>query len=113
MERRPYPAAGSYALMRAVFLTVPAGFGVFCYGAYLETFRNIEWATTVAGLSSVVVFGSLGWLLQRHYLSKVRCPLCGTKSLDQVEDDSLQQLLVCRDCEIEWDTGISNDHSSS
>ena len=94
------------------FYTAPGAFGLFFFGVYLQAVRNVEWAATVAGLSAVVVFGALSGILQRFYLSRVRCPQCGSTHLEQTEDASRQQLLVCRDCKIEWDTGISNDIST-
>src|SRR5436190_1856438 len=52
---------GAYArVMPWCWLLVIPGFAYFGAGAYLENSRGIAWATDIAGVSAVLIFGFLG-----------------------------------------------------
>ena len=110
MQRKSLKKASWGVRPKMFLMTAPFGFGFFGFGVFLSIRHDIEWAPGVCGVLAVLICGFSDFCLQRYFLRRIPCPQCGQKDLEQTEDSRRQQLLVCRTCQIQWDTGISNDH---
>lgn len=50
----------------------------------------------------------IGARVGKRTLSQIPCPDCGRTNMIQEEDSRDQQMLVCKDCQVAWQTDISN-----
>ena len=110
MTRFPYRKPWRLRLL--FWLITVFTLGLFFTAAYWESVTGYGWLTMVTGLSIVVLIGLLNALLRKPLASILTCPQCGGAPLRESEDEQGRQLLVCDNCAIEWETGVSNDPTS-
>jgi len=98
------------AIMPRIMIRTAPGFFVFVViGILLDAKEEIEWAIPILSVSGVLIFGGLAIYLLKKYLAELPCLICMKKNMTQKTCSLDHKVLICSDCEIEWDTGISTN----
>ena len=109
MRKMAYHGAEKAIVPRIMIRTAPGFFAFFGIGLYLDLKEGIEWALPILGVSGVLVFGGCAILLLRKYLAELPCLICMKRNMIQKTSSADHHILVCPNCEIEWDTGITTN----
>mgnify|MGYP002624086621 CR=1 FL=1 len=114
MRRRKYtgdsgPLVPGFSYAAAFALACVVGLG-----AFLESIHKVQFAMPVAMAVGFIAVAVTGFILKRRALLRLACPECGAAPLESLTDGEDRLLLICHECQIEWQTEwITRDDENS
>ena len=109
MKKMAYYGIEKSIMPRIMIRTAPGFFSFFAIGLFLDLKEGIEWAIPILGILGVLVFGGFAIYLLKKYLAELPCLICMKVNMIQKKSSLDHYVLICPNCEIEWDTCISTN----